>query len=101
MTDLIRRDVAAVLNDLPAICFSRLNTTGEPITIRRGHVGYSPTDPTCDAERLNANLTAAQVMAMEVGSMMGFDCPAADPLNYPELAEACWYPADLRRRWRD
>jgi hypothetical protein len=101
MTELFRRNVAAVLNDLPEVCFSRLNATGEPVTIRRGHVGYTPTDATCDAERLNAGLTAAQVMAMEVGSMMGFDCPAADPLNYPELAQACWYLAGLRMRWMD
>jgi hypothetical protein len=43
MTDLIRRDLVAVLNDLPEVCFSRLNTTGEPITLRCSHVGYSPT----------------------------------------------------------
>jgi len=31
----LRRDTAAVLADLPEYCFIRLNTTGEPIIVKR------------------------------------------------------------------
>lgn len=96
--ELIRRDIVAVLQDLPEFCFSRLPTTGEPIIIRRGHVGYYPTHPARDVEKLNGHMeiTAAQVTAMELGSHFGFQVPGADPLNHQELAEASDYNAALR-----
>lgn len=78
-----RRDVLEVLQDLPLLCFSRLPTTNEPIIIQRGVVGYYPTSPLRDVDRLNAEMgvTARQLAAMEAGSMFGWDCPGADPLN--------------------
>lgn len=97
--ELIRREIVQVLSDLPEFCFSRLNTTGAPIIIKRGSIGYYETHPKRDVERANAELTAAQVEAMEAGSHFGFDCPGADPLNYPELAGAAAYHADLRAKW--
>ena len=77
---------------LPEMCFSTLMTTGQLICIRRGESGYYPSEwETGDkernveeADRLNEKLgvTPAQRMAMEIGSMAGWDVPGADPKNY-------------------
>lgn len=77
---------------LPELCFSTLQTTGQLICIRRGESGYYPSEwETGDkernveeADRLNERLgvTPAQRMAMEIGSMAGWDVPGADPKNY-------------------
>lgn len=98
---MIRRDMLAVLQDLPEMCFSRVPGTGEPVILARGHKGYWPTHPSYDVEELNAykNITAAQVTAMTCGSIFGFDVPAADPTHYPDIANASDYNAPLRLRW--
>ena len=77
---------------LPELCFSTLQTTGQLICIRRGESGYYPSEwETGDkernveeADRLNEKLgvTPAQRLAMEIGSMAGWDVPGADPKNY-------------------
>ena len=77
---------------LPELCFSTLQTTGQLICIRRGESGYYPSEwETGDkernveeADRLNERLgvTPAQRLAMEIGSMAGWDVPGADPKNY-------------------
>lgn len=77
---------------LPELCFSTLQTTGQLICLRRGESGYYPSEwETGDkernveeADRLNERLgvTPAQRMAMEIGSMAGWDVPGADPKNY-------------------
>ena len=77
---------------LPELCFSALQTTGQLICIRRGESGYYPSEwETGDkernveeADRLNERMgvTPAQRMAMEIGSMAGWDVPGADPKNY-------------------
>lgn len=102
MADLVRRDMIAVLQDLPEFCASRLNTTGQPILLKRGHRGYWPTRHDLNVETFNesAGVTAAQIEAMQCGSMCGFDVPGADPLNYPNLAEACEFPAALVAKWK-
>ena len=74
---------------LPEMC---LMTTGQLICIRRGESGYYPSEwETGDkernveeADRLNERMgvTPAQRMAMEIGSMAGWDVPGADPKNY-------------------
>ena len=81
-----------VAEGLPELCFSTLRTTGQLICIKRGESGYYPSDwDTGDKERnveladeLNENLgvTPAQRQAMEIGSMVGWDVPGADPGNY-------------------
>lgn len=98
---IVRREIVAVLTDLPEFCFIRNNVTGEPIIVKRGHKGYYPTNARANVEELNGvrGLTAAQLAAMRCGSIMGFDIPGADPLNYPELANACEYNAALIARW--
>lgn len=79
---------------LPALCFSTLPTTGDLICIKRGESGYYPSDwNTGDKERnvelaneLNEQLgvTMWQQRAMEVGSMIGWDVPGADPRCYEQ-----------------
>ena len=81
-----------VAEGLPELCFSTLRTTGQLICIKRGESGYYPSDwDTGDKERnveladeLNENLgvTPAQRQAMEIGSLVGWDVPGADPGNY-------------------
>ena len=73
---------------LPAYCASRLPTTGEPILIERGVKGYFPAPyPDFDVDRYNrdAKITNAQRMAMEIGSIFGFDVPGADPDYHERL----------------
>ena len=65
---------------LPKIAASRLLTDGSAILIRRGESGYYPAgdiDPThFNTQR---GITPAQVAAMEIGSMFGWEVPGADP----------------------
>jgi hypothetical protein len=83
MADLIYRDIADVLNDLPPMCASREPSSGKPTYLRRGHKGYWPAPSGLDVEAYNAELgvSEAQAEAMLTGSVFGFDCPGADPLN--------------------
>ena len=78
---------------LPEMCYGVLNTTNEIIVVKRGETGYYPTgwEPAKDrqaAEKwcnlLNERLeiTQAQRIAMEVGSMFGFDVPGINPEYY-------------------
>jgi hypothetical protein len=80
--------------NLPEYCFTVLKTTNEVVIVHRNTKGYSPTregnqpwygQETADllnSERLG--VTKAQSRAMEMGSMFGWDIPAADPSNYGE-----------------
>lgn len=82
---------------LPALCFSTLLTTGDLICIKRGEIGYYPSDwDTGDkgrnaelADQLNRELgvTVWQQRAMEVGSMCGWDVPGADPKAYEQTEQ--------------
>jgi len=79
---------------LPEMCFSTLPGTGELICIKRGETGYYPSDwntPDKDRNAEIANdaneslgITQAQRQAMEIGSMMGWGVPGADPKHYEE-----------------
>lgn len=73
--------------NLPEESFWTLNTTGEPIMIKRGEMGYYPLpDAYMTADQLNKefNVTPAQAHAMYAGSMFGWDVPMSDPANYNE-----------------
>ena len=79
---------------LPELCFSTLPGTGALICIKRGERGYYPSDWFTDDPAQNSELadynndrlgvTQAQRMAMECGSMHGWDVPGADPSAYQQ-----------------
>jgi len=71
---------------LPRECASLHPTEETPILIKRGHEGYYPIHPATDVDRFNKerDITSAQIAAMEIGSMFGWDAPGADPLTHEE-----------------
>ena len=75
---------------LPIACATRLPTTNEPILIKAGVRGYfPPPGPDFDPDAYNRDMgvTPAQKMAMEIGSIWGFDVPGANPENHEKLNE--------------
>ena len=77
---------------LPPLCYVRHPGTGETVQIRLGEKGWHPANTTCPPECLNAKLprvpTAAEVLAMKHGSIMGWDTPGANPEMWKRAAEA-------------
>ena len=79
---------------LPELCFSTLPHTGELICIKRGESGYYPSDWSTSDPEQNQELadynneqmgvTPAQRHAMEIGSMVGWSVPGADPATWQE-----------------
>ena len=81
-----------IAEGLPELCFSVLPGSGELICIKRGESGYYRSDWSTDDRKQNQELadynneklgvTPAQRMAMETGSMHGWEVPGADPASY-------------------
>lgn len=76
----------AVKHGMPTHCYSELPSTGETIRINFLEKGYYPTeipgDETVDSINKMLGVTPAQKLAMECGSMFGWDAPGADPQTY-------------------
>ena len=68
---------------LPPLCYARHPETGATVLIVRGENGYHPVQTFLTSGQLNAALaeppTDAQVRAMLVGSMFGWQVSGADP----------------------
>lgn len=84
--------VIPLRSSLPEECYGHLGTCNEVILIKRGESGYYKTGIFKDTPQSAANLandlneelgvSKAQAKAMSVGSMFGWEVPAADPKNY-------------------
>ena len=68
---------------LPPLCYARHPETGASVLIVRGEDGYHPIRTFLTPGQLNAALAEpradAQIQAMLVGSMFGWQVPGADP----------------------
>ena len=81
-----------IAKGLPPMCFSVLEGTGELIGIERGESGYyisemdtgdrAENEAIADQENARMCVTPEQRMAMEIGSLCGWDAPGADPKTY-------------------
>ena len=84
-------------NELPETCFSTLPGMGDLIILKRGETGYYPCDWETGDRRRNkeiadlhndaSGINAAQVGAMQIGSMCGFQAPGADPQVFFDKAK--------------
>jgi len=84
-------DVLTNLQKLPPVCAVSHPETGEPVMIKRGVMGFHEmvVAKGFSIEKFNAvnGVTPAQQSAMLMGSMFGWDTPAADadnPVNQPK-----------------
>lgn len=84
-------------NELPASCFSTLPGTGELVVLKRGIKGYFKCEESYDDRSMNQviadfhnkidSISPAQLLAMEIGSLSGFDVPGANPQMYLNSAK--------------
>jgi hypothetical protein len=73
---------------LPIACATRLPTNNKPILIKAGVKGYFPAPtPDFDPDTYNRDMgvTPAQLRAMEIGSIFGFEVPGANPEYHEKL----------------
>ena len=83
-------------NELPETCLATLPGMGDLIILKRGETGYYRSDwgtddkvenqEIADSHNRRRGITPAQVEAMQVGSMCGFDVPGANPQIYFDKA---------------
>ena len=82
------------LESLPELCYSVHMTDGSIVILKRGETGYYPTDIPCsdalpanvlvDQQNEKMGITKAQRLAMEIGSLVGFHVPGANPAAHEE-----------------
>lgn len=76
--------------NLPEKCYGVLPSTNELIMIKRGEKGYYPQNPentpwsaeNVDTLNERMGISKGQRIAMQNGSMFGWDTPSANPDNY-------------------
>lgn len=88
------KDKCSVFPGLPEVCFSVEQTTGNLVVIKRGEMGcYRSPGSTASAEKnqeiadghnAEMGITKAQVAAMVMGSMFGWNVRGANPEAYDE-----------------
>jgi len=79
-------------NELPDVCLATLPGTGDLVILKRGETGYrfanlnssdiARNEDIANSTNYNLGINPAQVGAMKVGAMYGFDAPGADPQRY-------------------
>ena len=94
---VIFKPIPDTADGLPEVCYSVLPSTGALICIKRGEAGYYPSvwdtgaewknRELADANNKRLSITQAQRLAMEIGSMCGWDAPGADPKAYERAAQ--------------
>ncbi len=82
---------------LPQLCFTLLPGTGQLICVKRGEIGYYPSDWStpdaqenrriADEQNRKLGVTPAQEEAMKIGSMCGWDVPGADPDHCVDIVQ--------------
>jgi hypothetical protein len=79
MVDLDRYPMAAAV---------RHPTTDEPILLKPGVKGYFPAPEGLDPDEYNRDMgvTPAQLRAMEIGAIFGWDVPGANPAYHEKEA---------------
>lgn len=86
---MIKRDLTEILNDLPEMCMAQdLYDESKATMIKKGIKGFWQMDGWTWKAAMQWNerqgISAAQIEAMQAGSMFGFDVPGADPKNCEE-----------------
>jgi len=79
-------------NELPESCFTTLPGTGDLVILKRGETGYQRSDldagdtarneEIANTHNRRRGINPAQVKAMKIGALSGFDQPGADPQLY-------------------
>lgn len=64
----------------------RFSTDAPVCAVKLGETGYYPIRTGVTAAELNEDATQAQLEAMLIGSMAGWDAPGADPINWSKPA---------------
>jgi len=66
---------------LPLACATRHPVTNKPIMLKAGEKGYWPAPDDLDPDAYNRamHITNAELAAMEIGAIWGFNVPGANP----------------------
>lgn len=83
------KTIKEIYEELPDICFSKMKTTNKIVVIKKGESGYYPSEKYenhDNVDELNENIgvSKAQMRAMEMGSMYGWNIKGIDPKLHEE-----------------